>query len=363
MMASKSMRHAILGIETKPQAVHDDAMKYLRCEQQNEVSILDMEQPRPEAGEIIVRLVMCGICGTDVSKVFGAYPKPQKLGHEVVGIVHACGAGVSQFTVGQRVALAHHAPDATSHYARRGSETMDPQFKRSNIDPGGFSELIRVPADLVTATVFVIPDHVPDGRAVFMEPMACCLRALDRVSLASGDSCLVVGAGAVGMLFVPLLRDQNVTSLVADMRRERIEVAQNWGAAGGGIPGTDDIAALCKKHSEGRGADCVVLTIVNAATVALALESVRDGGSIIIFGGKPGVELTLPMWDIWLHEINLITSYSATPEGLHRALSILSGDGYVGLENLISHQMSLSEAQTAFELVSQGKASKVVLTP
>jgi L-iditol 2-dehydrogenase len=338
-------------------------MKYLRCTIQDVVSIFDMEQVEPTTGEIIVRLVMCGICGTDTAKVFGAYPKPQKLGHEVVGVVHAVGEGVLAFAVGQRVALAHHAADPTSHYATRGSETMDPVFKRSNIDPGGFAEFIRVPAALVETTVVRIPDNVPDARAVFMEPIACCLRALDRVTFRQGDSCLVVGAGAVGILFMPLLRDIGVAVIAADMRRERIDVAMQWDAVAGGIPGTDDMVGMCKSHSEGRGVDAVILTIVNAATVAMALASVRDGGSIIIFGGKPDTALMLPMWDIWLREINLITSYSATPDGLRRAMMILSGDGYVGLEKLISHQMPLADAQTAFELVQQGKASKVVLTP
>lgn len=338
-------------------------MKYVRCEIEKRVSILESEVPEAATGEIVVRLVMCGICGTDVSKVFGDYPKPQKLGHEVVGVVHKVGAGVSTFRIGQRVALAHHAPDLSSHFAKRGSETMDPVFRHSNIDPGGFAEFIRVPSALVKATVVAIPDHIPDGSAVFMEPMACCLRALDRVTLVKGDSCLVVGVGAVGLLFMPLLRDLGVTSVAADMRRERIDVAKLWGASTGGIPGTDDIAALCKAQSEGRGVDCVVLTIVNAATVALALASVRDGGTVVIFGGKPGAEFPLPLWDIWLREINLVTSYSATPEGLHRAMAILSGEPYVGLENLISHQMPLTNAQTAFELVFEGKASKAILMP
>jgi L-iditol 2-dehydrogenase len=338
-------------------------MKYLHCESQNHVSIQGMERPRPEIGEIIVRLVMCGICGTDTAKVFGDYPKPQKLGHEVVGIVHEVGAGVSRFSVGQRVALAHHAPDAASHFARRGSETMDPVFKRSNIEPGGFAEFIRVPIVLVDNTLFAIPDHIPDGRAVFMEPMACCLRALDRIDLVPGDSCLVVGVGAVGLLFVPLLRDLGVTVVAVDMRRERLDIALQWGAATGGIPSTDDISELAKLHSVGRGVDVVILTVVNEATVALALAAVRDGGSIVIFGGKPGAELTLPLWEMWLREINLVSSYSATPDGLHRALTILSGEGYVGLESLVSHQMPLDEAQAAFELVHQGKASKAVLKP
>ncbi len=338
-------------------------MHFLTCQTQDVVTLSEAAVPRAGPGEIVVRLSMCGICGTDTAKVFGAYPKPQKLGHEVVGVVHELGDGVTRFRVGQRVALAHHAPDYASHFSRRGSETMDALFKRSNIEPGGFSELIRVPALHVANTVFAIPDHVPDGRAVFMEPMACCLRALDRMSLTEGDSCLVVGAGAVGILFVPLLRDRAVRVIAADMRRERIGVAEGWGATTGGVPGEDDVAALCKASSEGRGVDAVILTVVNAATVRLAMESVRDGGTIVIFGGKPGAELVMPMWDIWLREVNLISSYSATPDGLRRSMAILSGKAYEGLESLISHRLPLNQAQAAFELVQKGAASKVVMLP
>jgi L-iditol 2-dehydrogenase len=324
-------------------------MKYLTCKTQNVVDVVDTAKPIAGAGELLVRLTMCGICGTDVAKVFGDYPKPQKLGHEVVGVVVA-GEG---FPVGQRVALAHHAPDVTSHYARRGSETMDPVFKRSNIDPGGFSELIRVPALLVQNTVFAVPDHVPDDVAVFIEPMACCLRALERVNLQPGDSVMVVGVGAVGILFVPLLRELGVTVIAEDMRKERVALAQSWGA----------VAQSSNDVSDGRGVDVVFLTIVTEQSVRSALASVRDGGTIVLFGGKPGAEFPLPMWDIWLREINLVSSYSATPKGLGKAMKILSEHPEWPLPDLISQRMRLAEAQTAFELVRDGKASKVVLMP
>jgi L-iditol 2-dehydrogenase len=338
-------------------------MKYLRCDTQNSVSLLDMDIPQAGLGEMVVRLLMCGICGTDTAKVFGAYPKPQQLGHEIVGIVHQLGTGVSEFAVGQRVAFAHHVPDYSSHHTRRGSATMDPQFKSSNIKPGGFSQYILVPAQHVAHVLVPVPDAMPDARAVFMEPLACCLRALDRVSLLEGDSCLVVGAGAVGLLFVPLLRDRAVTVLVSDMRKERIALAQHWGAAAGGVPGTDDIAKLCRNHSAGRGVDVVILTVVNEASLALALAALRDGGTVLLFGGKPGHSVDMPVWDIWLREINVVTSYSATPDGLRRAMAVLSGVHYAGLEDLVSHRMTLDEAQAAFQLVQEGKASKVVLIP
>jgi L-iditol 2-dehydrogenase len=336
-------------------------MKYLTCLSQDEIALREMPVPEPAAGEIIVKMTLCGVCGTDALKIYGKYPKPQKLGHEVVATVHAIGAGVTQFSIGQRVGLAHHAPNYSSHYAQRGSETIDPQFKHSNIEPGGFAEFIRVPALHVANTVVAIPDHVSDARAVFMEPLACCLRAMDRIVLREGDSALVIGVGAIGMLFMPLLRDRAVTALAADVRDERVAVARDWGAAGGGISGRDDLSALCKAHSSGRGVDVVILTVVNDATVALALACVRDGGTLLLFGGKPGAELTLRYWDAFLREINFITSYSATPDGLRRAMALLATPGYASIEALISHRVALTNAAAGFQAVQQGQASKVVV--
>jgi L-iditol 2-dehydrogenase len=336
-------------------------MNYLLCQTQDQITLQQMPVPEPSAGEIVVRMTMCGVCGTDALKIYGGYPKPQKLGHEVVGVVHAVGAGVQAFRVGQRVGLAHHVPDYSSHYAQRGSETMDPQFKKSNIDPGGFAEFIRVPAMHVANTVVPIPDHVADTRAVFMEPLACCLRAMDRTPLREGDSALIVGVGAIGMLFVPLLRDKAVTALAADVRDERIALARDWGAAGGGVSGRDDLPALCKAHSAGRGVDAVILTVVNDATVRLALDCVRDGGTLMLFGGKPGAQLSLQYWDAFLREINFVTSYSATPDGLRRAMAVLAQPGYAKLESLISHRVPLTDAASGFEAVHKGRASKVVV--
>jgi L-iditol 2-dehydrogenase len=302
----------------------------------------------PGVGEITVNLTMCGICGTDVMKVFSTGPRPERLGHEVVGVVEQVGTGVTSIKPGQRVAVAHHAPDPQSHYARRGSETMDPAFKRSNLLPGGFATRILVPQNLVPHTVIPIPDHVPDGRAVFMEPLACCIRALDRLSLQQGDHVLLVGIGAVGMLFVPMLQTAGIAVTAHDLRPERIEIATRWGA----VP-------TLPQH----GADAVVLSIVTPDTVSHALSAVRDGGSIVLFGGKPGHPLPLPLWEIWTREINIVSSYSATPSSLRRAISHLASPAFAELEELISHRIPLAQGQEAFDLARNGKASKIVITP
>lgn len=338
-------------------------MKHLTCPAHEIVELAETDIPALEPGELLLGLNACGICGTDLMKVYSpTVAKPVTIGHEVVGTIQQVGQGVPNFKPGQRVAVAHHIPDYSSHYSRRGSGPMDEQFKRSNIIPGGFAEFIRLPALHVKHTVVPVPPTMPDMRAVFMEPLACCLRALDRVTILEGDAVLVVGAGAVGLLFVPLCRDRSATVLVSDLRPERLELAKTWGATAGFVAGQDNAVAGCRDYSAGRGVDLVILTVVNQHTLTLALNAVRGGGAVLLFGAKPGEVIPLNIWDVWRREINLISSYSTTPDLLPRAMAILSRPEYT-LENTISHALPLAHASMGFELAHQGQASKVVITP
>lgn len=337
-------------------------MKQIICSGTGIVKLVETQAPVAGPGEITLRMKGCGICGTDLMKVYdAATPKPVQLGHEIAGVVESVGPGTVNFAAGQRIAVAHHAPDYGSHYTRRGSPTQDPHFKATNIAPGGFAEVIRVPADLVPHTVVPIPDAMPDERAVFMEPLACCLRALDRVPLSEGDSAMVLGVGAIGLLFVPLLAGRAVATLAADVREERLALATEWGAEGTALTGSEDVAAKATHISGGRGVDLVILTVVNAATIELALASVRDGGRIIPFGVKPGMMPPVDLWQLYRREISLVASYSATPEGLARAMAILARPG-LQLERTISHRLPLAEAAKGFDLMHKAQASKVVIT-
>lgn len=333
--------------------------RVLTCVADNLVSLQTQTIPEISDGEILVALKACGICGTDIAKIFDPYfKKPQKIGHELVGVVSQSKS--QHFKVGERVAVAHHAPDLNSHYTLRGSAPMDPVFKSSNIEPCGFAEFIRVPVALVEQTVVPVPANVPDLRAAFMEPMACCLRALDRVDVVTGDSCLVIGVGAVGILFLPLLRDLGVVTLVMDVKPERLQLAEEWGAIGGLVAGQGDLPALAQKHSHGRGVDLVIVNVIMASTIEAALNAVRDGGTILLFGSKPNNSFKIDWWDIWRREINLISSYSSTPDLLPRAMQLLTQDDFA-LEKLVSHQFNLDNAAQGFAFVHEGRAGKVMI--
>jgi L-iditol 2-dehydrogenase len=327
------------------------------------VEVIETPIPTIGEGELLVRLTLCGLCGTDMMKIYdpGA-ARPARLGHEVVATIAEVGNGVSSFQLGQRIGLVHHVPDYSSHYTRRGSETMDTQFQRTNIDPCGLAEYIRLPALLVENSVLALPDDLSDERAVFLEPLCCVLRSLERIRITAGDTILLIGAGAIGTLFLPLLCDRAATVLVSDARAERLAVAQRWGAIAGFVAGRDDAAAGAHEYSQGRGADIVILTVVNRATLALALQAVRDGGTLLLFGVKPDAQYPVDFWQLWRRELNLITSYAATPALLPQALAILRRPAYA-FEELISHRVPLRNAAAGIALMHDGAASKVVITP
>jgi L-iditol 2-dehydrogenase len=336
-------------------------MKLLTCPSTGIVEIADVPVPKIGPGELLLRMEACGICGTDLMKVYDpSTPKPVQLGHEIAGVVEAVGAGVTGFAEGQRVAAAHHAPDYSSHFTRRGSPTQDPTFKATNVAPGGFAEFIRVPADLVAHTVHAVPDHVPTLRAAFMEPLACCIRATRRVSFAQGDSVLIVGVGAIGLLFVPLLRHFGADVIAADINPEKLETARQWGATDSFIVGQD--SSVTHTRTAKRGVDVVILTATNAATIDLALKSVRDGGTIIPFGVKPDMKTSFDFWQIYRREVSIVTSYSAAPEDLKDAMALLSRPAFE-LERTISQTLPIGRAAEGFEALHAMRASKVVITP
>lgn len=337
-------------------------MQQLICPATGIIEVSKTPVPVIGAGEVLVQMRVCGVCGTDLMKVYAPdVAKPVQLGHEVVGVVAAVGAGVERVAVGQRVAFAHHVPDYSSHYTRRGSAPMDVLFKRTNIDPGGFAEFIRVPALHVQHVLQPLPDDLSDLRAVFMEPLACCLRALDRITLTEGDAALIVGAGAVGLLFAPLLADRSVTTFAVDVRAERLALVQRWGVQQGFLAGDPQTLPALRGVTDGRGVDLVILTVLTLATLTLALDAVRDGGVVLLFGVKPATCLPVNWWDVWRREVNIVSSYSATPDLLPRALAILRRPGYT-LETTISHVLPLVDGARAFHIAHEGLASKVVIT-
>ena len=321
------------------------------------------EWPRPSigAGELLLRLKGCGLCGSDIAKIIDPTTKiPAVFGHEVVGEVAAVGSGFSTYALGDRVVAAHHVPCGECHYCRRGSDSMCAAFKASNLDPGGFAEYVRVPAPNVRHATFRVPPHVSDEAASFVEPLACCLRAVRRARVQPGDTAVVVGLGSIGCLFVQLLKHTGAAVVGADALPDRAVFARGLGAD---AAGTLEVAAEAqRKLSEGRGADHVVVTGGGAAVLPWAAGVARDGGSVHYFAGGGGDTLPLPLETLYHRELTITATYSSSPSDLADAFRLIAGGG-IEVERLITHRVPLESLEAGVDLMRRREALKVYVTP
>jgi L-iditol 2-dehydrogenase len=321
------------------------------------------EWPRPSIGpgELLLRLRGCGLCGSDVAKITAAAtPAPAVFGHEVVGDVVDVGPHTAGFRAGDRVVAAHHVPCGACHYCARGSESMCRAFKESNLDPGGFAEFVRVPAPNVRHATFRVPDHLTDEEASFVEPLACCVRAVERARVQAGDTAVVIGLGSIGCLFVQLLRRAGAQVVGSDPLPARAGLAQRLGAQGAGAP--EATAATVRALSGGRGADHVIITGGGAEVLPQAAALARDGGAIHYFAGGGGAALPLPLATLYHRELTITTTYSSSPATLARAFWLLAS-GKVEVEPLMTHRVPLARLGDGVALMQRREALKVYVTP
>ena len=326
----------------------------------------DDDVPRPGPGELLLRVLACGVCRTDLHVTEGDLPPHRPTppgvtpGHEVVGEVAALGAGVAGCAIGDRVVAAHHVPCGDCHYCRRGSESMCAAFKASNLDPGGFAEYVRVPAPNVRHAMFRVPRHVSDEAASFVEPLACCLRALRRARIEPGDTTVVLGLGSIGCLFVRLLAHAGVTVVGCDPIAERADVAKRMGAA---AAGPAEVAAAAQRElSEGRGADQVIVTGGGSEVLPWAAEILRDGGSVHCFAGGAGDALPIRLDTLYHRELTVTATYSSSPADLAEAFRLIAS-GAVAPERLVTHRISLGGLHRGVDLMRRREALKVYVTP
>ncbi len=320
----------------------------------------DWPRPTIGAGELLLRLRGCGLCGSDIAKIVAPDTKaPAVFGHELVGDVVEAGAGVQGIARGDRVVAAHHVPCGECHYCRRRSESMCRAFKESHLDPGGFAEFVRVPATNVAHATFRLPERVSDEAASFVEPLGCCVRATRRTGARAGDTAVVVGLGSIGCLFVQLLARTGATVVGMDASPGRVEIARGLGLPAMSMSEANTAIA---RLSGGRGADVVLITGGAASVLGWAVTAVRDGGSIHYFAGGPGDALPVALETLYHRELTITATYSSSPADLSEAFRLVT-TGAVTLEPLYTHRLPLDRLDEGVDLMRTGRALKVYVTP
>jgi L-iditol 2-dehydrogenase len=330
-----------------------------------DVRLEEMPVPQIGAGEVLMRVETSGICGTDLLEWYRLHKAPLVLGHEVAGVVEAVGEGVRHHEVRERICVAHHVPCNTCHYCLSGHHTVCDTLRRTNFDPGGFAEYVRLPHINVEQGIFPLPDEVSFEEATFVEPLACVLRGQRLAHLQSGQTVLVIGSGVAGLLHIQLARASGAGYIMAtDVVDYRLEAARKLGADIAVQAGEYTLDHL-RRAADGRLADLVVLCSGATSAINQALQSVERGGTVLFFAPTgPGVSIPISVNDLfWRSEITLTSSYGGSPGDYAAALELIQG-GTIRVRDMITHRLGLAEVELGFQLVARAQDSlKVIIEP
>jgi len=329
-----------------------------------DVRLEEIPTPKIGPGEILVKVIASGICGSDVMEWYRIRKAPLVLGHEIGGEIAEIGEGVGRYKIGDRVFVSHHIPCNTCHYCLMGYHTACETLHTTNYDPGGFAEYIRIPYLNVDRGVFLLPDELSYEDGVFIEPLACVVRGQRLANLQPGQSVLILGSGISGLLHLLLARTLGAGNIIAtDISEYRLQMAREFGADAV-IHAKEDIPARVRDINKGRLADLVVVCAGAPAAFTQALQSVDRGGTILCFATtEPGVALSVPINDFWRNEIKLMPSYGNSPLDATVAIELIRS-GRVPVGKMITHRLSLEKAGLGFRLVAEGGNSlKVIIEP
>ncbi|MEO6806370.1 MAG: alcohol dehydrogenase catalytic domain-containing protein [Edaphobacter sp.] len=339
----------------------------------NDVRVETIPVPEINAGEVLVRIHTCGICGTDLKKIHtGSHDAPRVFGHEMSGTIARVGEGVTGFAVGDRVMAYHHIPCGKCYYCRKKTFAQCDVYKKvgctSGFAPsgGGFAEYIRIMDWIVRGGLVKIPDDIPFEQAAFLEPVNTCYKAVQLLSLQLDETVLVIGQGPIGILLAALARRAGATVLTSDLYPERHAIAANFDLDHP-IDARGDVVASARAATEGRGVDVALLAVGGNALIKVAMEAIRPGGRVVLFAQTQHGDATFDPAAVCMEEKTLMGSYSSSVS-LNEDVNRLVFDGYrsgFDLTSLISHRFSLEDAVAAIDLASHPQAGsmKIVIQP
>lgn len=338
-------------------------MKALVYTGPGEVRLEERPTPgEPGPGELLVKIKVCGLCGSDVTDWYMTPRAPVVLGHEPAGEIVAVGEGVETFQVGDRVALHHHMPCMVCNLCMRGAYTNCAQFKKTRLYPAGMAEFVRIPREIVVGDVLKLPHNLSYEAGSLIEPVACCVRALDRALIQKGDTVIVVGAGFNGVVFALLAPHWGADRVaILDRTPVRLQRAQKLGLTAFNVD-TPGLMDQIKTWCDGNGPHVVIVTPSKSAVIEQGMRMLVPGGMLMMYGPPaPGDNWSLDANYTFFKEIDIRSSYSAGPYDTRRALSILA-NGVLNPDMLITHRFPLEEADKAWYMTkAQGDSLKIVV--
>ena len=309
--------------------------------------------------EVLVRVEVCGICGTDLHIVEGLARStpPVILGHEYVGVIEEIGKGVKRFKIGERVAVDPNISCGHCFHCRKGEVNLCANLKALGVDiDGGMAEFSIVPEP----QLYKIPDSLPPEAAVFIEPVSCVVHGVDRAGVQPGASIVIIGAGTVGLLMLQMAKYAGASKIVIiEPNSEKQRISTTLGA--------DFVVSPRNAVSEindilPAGADVVIECVGKPETMKQAISLARRGGTVEFFGVCPiGDTISVEPNEIYFKELTIVGSY-VNPKTFSRAIEALAS-GAVRPDMMPVAKFPLDELDAAFSALREGRTIKSILQP
>jgi L-iditol 2-dehydrogenase len=331
------------------------------------------EVPVPDVGEreVLIKVAACGICGTDIKKIFQRYVEPpQILGHELAGTVVAAGAGVTKWKPGNRVMSFHHTPCGTCFYCQKRSFSQCKQYKTTGLtggftpNGGGFGEYVKAMPWVAERGIVALPDDVSFEEATFIEPINTIVKAVQKARVAPGENVLVLGCGPIGLQLLMVAKLETDRLFTSDPMAERRAKSLTLGAIEAFDPSNGKLIEEIKARTEGRGADAVLVAVAHPAVVQDALAAARPGGRVLLFAANdPVTRIEFPASAVGIDEKEILGSYSAAVD-IQEAAAELVLLRKLPVMEIVTDRFPLDRIQEALELAARPTAQslKILIT-
>lgn len=327
-------------------------MKVAVYHNNNDIRLEERPRPKINDGEILVKIMASGICGTDVMEWYRTKKRPRVLGHEISGEIVEVGNNVANFKVGDRVFATHHVPCNKCKYCLEGNHTACETLHTGNFDPGGFSEYARVPKINVDKGTFLLPNNVSYEEGTFIEPLACVVRAHRLIGIKKHHKVLVLGSGVSGLLNIMHAKYIGAEVAATDIDDYKLKKAKEFGVN----------KVINVKSDFKYQADKVIVCTGAMSAVKQSFDNIDRKGTILLFA-IPQEAIKLPNLDIWRNEITITSSYGAAPKDLQESLDLIKNKK-IDVNGLVTHRFSLKDIGKGFKLAAKpDKSLKVVIEP
>ncbi len=331
------------------------------------------EVPVPEVadGEVLIKVAACGICGTDIKKIYHAYvPPPQILGHEVAGTVVATGRGVTKWKLGDRVMSFHHIPCGQCFYCERRLFSQCKQYKTTGLtggfipNGGGFGEYVKAMRWVAERGIVALPNNVSFEEATFIEPINTILKAVQKARVLAGESVLIAGCGPIGLQFLMVAKLQGAKLFTSDPLSVRRAKSMSLGALESFNPSDGKLVEQIRARTEGRGADAVLVAVAHPSVVVEALAAARPGGRVLLFAANdPVTRIEFPAAAVGIDEKEILGSYSAAVD-IQEAGADLVLKKKLPVMDIVTHRFPLARIQEGLDLAAKPTAEslKILVT-